>query len=403
MRSLKILYILPAFQHPQVRGPNRHYHFIRELSRRHRITLLALQRSEIPESALQEVEALTERLFTFQPNGISKVSRALARVPGLGASLTNKLELRDGIGQMKRAFQKLLREQKFDVVLFHGKSVFDVIADGCDLPIVADFCDATSMRIRSTMRYVALPKRAVLALRYLRFRKIEKELLRQARAVAFISNRDRQAVNGTVKDSRIVPIGVDFEYWKRRSPNYDPECIVYTGVMDYGPNHDAAMYLLDRILPLVKRRVPQVKLFIVGRNPRPELETCANALPEVTVTGFVADMRPYLESAAVMAAPLRYASGIQNKVLEAMSMGVPVVTSSVVGDGLRLDDRAEPPLSLADDPETFADKVVELMQNPEERSRLSRESRAFVERHFDWSNSAHIIEELCLNAVAQVT
>src|SRR5206468_215326 len=127
--------------------------------------------------------------------------------------------------------------------------------------------------------------------------------------------------------------------------------------MEYPPNTDAALYLIEEILPLVQRTVPAAQALIVGRDPPARLRS-AGQRPGVTVTGFVDDVRPYLERATVFAAPLRFGAGIQNKVLEAMAMEVPVVASPLAADGLRTEDGAQPPLDVARTTEEFADRIA---------------------------------------------
>jgi len=397
---MRILHITPAFQHPRVRGPHRHYHFLRELSQRHAITLLTLARSDIPAEALQEMASYTERLLTFSVSGASS-GHARGRVrslPFIGGRLEQSLRLREGVRQMKAAFTRLVREEAYDVVLFHGKSVFPVIEDWDDLPIVIDFCDATSMRIRAEMRYAGLAAVPLKGLRYAQVRRLEKRLVGKTPHIAFISPRDREAVLGSADRSAILPNGVDLQYWTRKSHNPRPNCLIFSGVMDYAPNEDAAVYLIDRILPLLRPSVSNLEVFIVGRDPSAALLDKARRYPDVTVTGFVDDMRPYLERAAVCAAPLRYASGMQNKVLEAMAMQVPVVTTSIVASGLCVDG-AQPPVHVADGAREFAERIVNLLARETERSRLAADGRRFIERHFIWSRSAEKLEKMCLDAV----
>jgi glycosyltransferase involved in cell wall biosynthesis len=169
--------------------------------------------------------------------------------------------------------------------------------------------------------------------------------------------------------------------------------------MNYAPNEDAALYLIEKILPLVRRSIPDLEVLIVGRDPSPALKEKAQQFKDVTVTGFVDDVRPYLERAAVFAAPLRYGSGIQNKVLEAMAMEVPVITTSLAAAGLRVDGAGEPPVIVADGEEQFAQRLVTLLGQKEERARLAAEGRRFVENHFVWSRSAAKLEEMCLAAI----
>lgn len=384
-----------------MRGPARHYYFIRELAQRHAITLLTLTRSEVSRPVMREMIEYTERTLVFPINGAanSHAGAKPARPPIYGERIKQRREFREAVKRMKEAFVRLLRQQSFDLVLFHGKGIFPVIEDCCDLPVVVDFCDATSMRIRHRMQYAGPAKLPLLMWRYWQVRRIEKKLIRKSPHLAFVSCRDREAILGAGSKAEVVPLGVDTQYWKRESPHGQANCLVFTGVMNYAPNEDAAIYLIEKIVPLIRQSIPRLQVFIVGRDPGPVLQDKARRHPEVTVTGFVDDVRPYLERAAVFAAPLRFGSGVQNKVLEAMAMGVPVVTTSLVAAGLRVDGAATPPVFVADGEKQFAGRVVNLLQHEEARARLAEEGRRFVENHFVWSRSAEKLEQMLLAAV----
>jgi hypothetical protein len=400
---MRILYITPSFQHPSLRGPTRCYHFIKELSQRHSITLLSLSGFEVPAGPKQEMATYTNRIHIFSTNGASG-ARSAERVgsfPVIGGRLKQTLQLRDGVRQMKKVFLQLVKQQPFDVVLFHGKNCFPVIEDWKGLPLVVDFCDATSMRVLTKMQYTRKTKLPLLAMRYWQIRQVERRLVRKTPHVAFISRRDREAIFGRGSKSPLVPIGVDLTYWQRRSNNPKPNCLVFTGVMNYAPNEDAARYLIEKILPLIRAAVPDLQILLVGRDPSPALKAIAARYPDVIVTGFVDDVRDYLEQATIFVAPLRYASGIQNKVLEAMAMEVPVVATSIAADGLRVDAGSEPPIRVADGEKSFAENVVNLLGQAAERARLSSAGRRYVAEHFVWAQSAKQLEEMCLEAVAR--
>jgi glycosyltransferase involved in cell wall biosynthesis len=401
---MRILYLTPSLQHPSMRGPARHYYFIRELARRHAITLLTLARSEASPAVMREMAAYTERMLVIPTNGAanSRAGAHTARRPNYGERIKHAWEFRQAVQQMKQAFASLRREHSFDLVLFHGKDIFPVIEDCHDLPVVVDFCDATSMRIRHRMRYAPLcgGKLPWLLWRYWQIRRIEKKLLRKSPHRAFVSWRDREAILGAGGKAEIVPIGVDAQYWKRKSPRVaGPNCLVFTGVMNYAPNEDAAIWLSEKILPLIRQAVPHPEVFIVGRDPSSVLREKARRHPEVTVTGFVEDVRPYLERASVFVAPLRFGSGVQNKILEAMAMQAPVITTPLAAAGLRVDGVAAPPVCVADGEKQFAERVVELLQHEKARARLAEEGRQFVENHFVWSRSAEKLEQMCLAAL----
>ncbi|MCB0091814.1 MAG: glycosyltransferase [Caldilineaceae bacterium] len=398
---MKILYIIPTFQHPKVRGSDRHYHFVRELAQRHRITLLSLQRvDQIAPEAVQEISAWVDELITFkvERSAATGVTQLLTKVPVVGKTVAEQKAVRDSVEQMRRTFRQLTREGNFDLVLFHGKDCYPVIDGWRDLPIVIDFCDATSLRVRTKMLHVSLPQKALLGLRYRQVRSVEKKMIQATPHLAFISQRDRTAVLGDNSHAAVIPNGIDLDYWTRRTHSPEPKTLIFTGVMDYSPNEDAALHLIDNILPHLRKEVPDVRVLIAGRSPTPALQERARLHKEVVVTGFVEDMRDYLEQAAVFVAPLRYASGMQNKLQEALAMQVPVVTTSVAANGLRVKDGQKLPLYVADAPESFAQRVVELLNRPDEQTRLATEGRQYAEAHFSWTRSATQLEEMCIRA-----
>ncbi len=140
-----------------------------------------------------------------------------------------------------------------------------------------------------------------------------------------------------------MPNGFALDYRKRQSPPPEFNRIVLSGVMSYPPNSDAAIYLIEKILPLLRPSLAHLEVIIVGPNPTPRLVEAAGRHGDPVLTGHIEGVRPYPERAKVFVAPLRYASGMQNKVLEAMAMEVPVVTTRVVAAGcLRRRCRSEP-------------------------------------------------------------
>jgi glycosyltransferase involved in cell wall biosynthesis len=168
--------------------------------------------------------------------------------------------------------------------------------------------------------------------------------------------------------------------------------------MDYPPNSDAAVQLATTILPLVQREAPEAEVLLVGRDPTPDVQALAD-LPGVTVTGFVDDVRPYLERAAVFAAPIRFGAGIQNKVLEAMAMEVPVVASPLAADGLRTVDGRTPPIDVAATPSQFAAAILR-HHRAAGTSPPDAALRAYVAAEFDWARQAARVAHLLEDAAA---
>ena len=368
------------------------------------MTLLALSRTPITPEAWNEINDYVDgRLWVFEAQKPRKSHTSHGKHPFDSWRRNSKWRwsIRRALLQMREKLRALAGTSNYDLVLFHGKDVFPVIENWTGLPLVVDFCDATCSRIRQSLLYARPLELPRLFLRYVRQRRTDQRLLHKTRHVAFISARDRDSVAGSGSPARIIPNGVDLTYWTRRSGYPNNPCIVFTGVMDYAPNADSAMYLIEQILPRVRASLPDLKVLIVGRDPLPELVEASRRYSDITVTGTVNDIRPYLERASVFVAPLRIASGTQNKVLEAMAMGVPVLTTPVVAAGLRTGGSHEPPVRVAKGKKALAEGLISLFHNPPERTCLADKGRRFVQEHFDWKRSSESLEEMCLEAVLE--
>lgn len=397
---MRILYVTADLPWPLTSGYLRHYHFIRALAARHAVTLLSLVGPDHDPSDIGALLPLTERIVT-EPSTSgrrplpAKVLDRLRGVAGGGDVAARRLG---------EAAARLAVETPFDVLLLSGKRTRPVLGPLPELPIVADLCDATSSRIRRQMRHGPPVRLPVLALEYVEVRRVERALVHQARHVLFASARDRAALYGRgaaldgLAPASIVPNGVDLGYWSRSGRTLGRDEIVLTGAMDYPPNVDAALQLIESVLPLVQQTIPSAHLSIVGRNPAPRLVD-AGRRPGVTVTGFVDDVRPYLERAAVFAAPIRFGAGIQNKVLEALAMEVPVVTFPLAADGLRTEDGAVPPIDVARTPAAMAARIVERLRAAASGAPADHRLRAYVGEHFDWTRSAARLEAILVAAV----
>jgi glycosyltransferase involved in cell wall biosynthesis len=397
--KLKILWIYPELPYPLTSGLLRGFHLLRGLGERHAVTFLCLtQQGAVPAETLGVLSACAAEVMVFGTHDTPRRRWAeiVRQIPVIGWRLCGVRELRWALKQMKLAVRKLLQEQNFSVVLFSGRETIPVL-DRIKLPIVAECCDTNCTRVLQQVHCVSLSQRPRIFYRYLREWRQEKKLVNMTPYRCFISERDRTNLMGPGDQSEIVPQGVDYEYWARSAPPSENNCIVFSGVMNYPPNADAVMFLMERVLPLVRKSIPALEVLIVGRDPSEELRKAASAHRDVTIVGAVPDLRPYLERADVFVAALRFASGVQNKVLEAMSMEIPVVTTPVVTAGLRIEE-IEPPLLTGDNARKIADGIIDILTHPEERARLSKAGRQFVKAHYSWSTSADKLANLCLAA-----
>jgi glycosyltransferase involved in cell wall biosynthesis len=387
---MRLLYVTNGFPFPLTTGYLRHYHLLHHLGRSHDIALLSLVRSPVPDEHRAELEPAVSEVHVFGETGpsarASTVRRGVRAIRRAVASTSSP-----GAVALGRTIERLRADA--DAILVSGKRSAEALRAAGDLPLVIDICDATSSRLRGAIRHERPLRALASAVELVSVVRAERDLVRRGDHLLFASDRDRDLIlgtggAGTSVAHTVVPNGVDLEFWRRGAPGRGDRTVVFTGKMDFPPNEDAALRLCRTIFPAVRARVPEAQLLIVGRDPTPRL-LAAGAGAGITVTGPVDDVRPYLDAATVFAAPLRFGAGIQNKLLEALAMELPVVTSPTAAAGLHRDGSA-PPVDVADDDAAFVDRLVAHLRSEERDPR--RDARAFVSTNFDWSRSAELVE-----------
>jgi glycosyltransferase involved in cell wall biosynthesis len=217
-----------------------------------------------------------------------------------------------------------------------------------------------------------------------KFRRFEASLLRQASLVTTVSERDAAQLRQLVPNAHIavLPSGADVRgvSFADHSDNRG-DVVIFVGTLGYLPNRDGVTWLVDRILPLVRSRRPQVTIRLVGSSPPDTLRTLHG--DGVELVGLVPDVRPELASADLFVAPLRAGAGTRLKILEAFAAGIPVVATSMAAEGIAAVDGTH--LVIADDERAFADAMVDLLVDPASRSRMALAARQLVEDRYDWA------------------
>lgn len=218
---------------------------------------------------------------------------------------------------------------------------------------------------------------------YMKFLREEMQVCNRQDALLVTSARDKEILNAEVPQvpKFVVPNGVDMTYFHPSHLVPEPASLVFTGLMSYVPNHDGMLYFLDKIFPLVLREVPHARVYIVGGQPRRKL--VKRASHNVVVTGYVEDVRPYVWRSSVFVVPLRMGGGTRLKIFEAMAMKKPVVTTSIGCEGI--DVRNEESALIADEPQAFAQAIVQLIQSADLRQRLVENGYELVKSEYEWS------------------
>jgi len=391
---VRVLFIAPYVPSPIRVRP---YHFVRELSRRHEVTLLAVG-SECDAAAVAEMRRVCRVVEVVPPSGLASMRSlviAAVRAEPLQSAVCQSPALRERL-------HALLNAHKFDLVhIEHLRAVRLHTSLPPQLPSVFDAVDSISLLLERTLRSShSVRQRAIAALELGRTRDYEAELTRRVDRVVVTSRDDAAEFRrlDPTAEPTVIPNGVDLDRFRPVGEPPEPASIVFSGKMSYHANVSAVLHFVRNILPIVRAARPDVRLRIVGSSPPPAIERLTRDAA-ITVTGHVPDMRTALAGATLAVCPVTVKVGIQNKVLEAMALAVPVVCSRLGADGLDAQDGRD--FLVADDALAFARAVLRVLNDSTLGQRVGESGRRYVETHHRWDMAAARLEALYASVVDQ--
>jgi sugar transferase (PEP-CTERM/EpsH1 system associated) len=381
---MKVLYLCHRFPFPPKRGGKiRPFNMIRHLSAQgHEVTVCSLSRSAA-EAA--EAEGIAAHCHAFHVGRVTEpvqMLRMVLRLPLITPSSMGYFYS----GELAVKVRELLATQAFDLIFVHCSSVAQYVQHVTHIPKILDFGDMDSQKWLEYAQRKPFPLSLGYRLEGAKMLAAEKRLARRFDLCTATTRAEWETLEGycTGAATDWFPNGVDASFFDPADAGYDADTISFIGRMDYYPNQECMARFCSQVWPQLKAQRPAMKLLIVGADPSLEMRRLGD-LPGVTVTGSVPDVRPFIRSSAVMVAPLAIARGTQNKILEAMAMGVPVVTSSVAAGGV--DAVAESHLLVADSAAEITRAILRIAENPEERRRLAQAGRQRVLSHHAWPRS----------------
>jgi polysaccharide biosynthesis protein PslH len=389
---MQILIVSTRFPFPPRWGfATRVYQLARHLAKRDDVTLLSdadgvdddqvdTLRAELPVVVVRRDHRAQVR---------SKRARQLTALVG-GRSFHSREFLS---GDLQNAVDRLGRERRFDVVQIES-SLLGGLRFPSEPRLVLDEHNIeyeVFRRMQAGERSRA--RRAFYRLEHARFRPFEQELWRRVDGCVVTSAREQEIVrtHAPATACAVVANGVDVDYFRPMADEVQPDTLVFNGVLDYRPNLDAALFLVDEVLPRVRAVVPSARLTIVGRGAAQDLARLRE-YPGVHVTGEVPDVRPYLAGSSVVVVPIRIGGGTRLKVVEGLAMGRPMVTTTLGCEGIDVDD--EEHLLIRDDADSFASAVVTLLANPSRGAALGASGRDLMEARYSWASAAARLAEL---------
>jgi sugar transferase (PEP-CTERM/EpsH1 system associated) len=388
---MRILYLAHRVPFPPNKGDKiRSFNEIRHLSRNHDIHLLAFcDRAEetAHKDALKEY-CRTVDLVPLHSNRqkFQAFRSMLVRDPWTLGYYSST--------EMSSALRRAIDRYRLDLILVFSSSMAPYVCSIRGIPRVLDFVDSDASKWRQYGMAKRWPERMLYAYEARRLAAFELKMVRLFDLSVFVSDRETGDIPRPLRQKiAYVQNGIDLEFFRPAKGNREWPAIVFTGAMDYFPNADAVRYFSREVLPRVQQRVPGARFTIVGSNPARSVRRLT-ALPGISVTGSVPDIRPYLNASRLAVTPIRIAQGIQNKILEALAMGLPVVATTVAGAGLGRDNLL--PISLADDAGGFAEIVIERLQNPSLSPARIESCREYLKRHYDWHTNLSRLDSLLI-------
>ena len=394
---MKILVVLPRFPYPLDKGDKlRAYHQIVELSKRHDIYLFSLSHQKVQHDNYNHLQTYCTAVNYTQLHWWESAW-------GIFKAFLNGQPLQSGYWnscRARRAYAKWEREIQPDVVYCQMVSTIPTI--GYPLPAtryVLDFQDALSLNTHRRMECSHGMLKWILRYEYKALQRMEQEALRRFDATTIICSIDRDAISSEVA---LVPNGVDTDFFRRETfdvrhetamPLSSHYSLVFTGNMSYAPNVDAARFLVMKIMPLVWKHIPSATVLLAGADPKPAVRMLASE--RVFVSGRLNDIRQAYASSEVFVAPMRIGSGLQNKLLEAMAMQLPCVTTSLAGNPI-LSPLITPsfPFLVGDDTQTLAEHLIRLLTDKQYANNLADEGNRFVQKHYSWSAAVAPLEKI---------
>jgi glycosyltransferase involved in cell wall biosynthesis len=400
---MNILFVCKTLPHEKViGGPVIIYNRIRLLSRSHTVSLLTF----CSEEERPHVESVARycrecEIVPFPPpRGFANQARDFFFSPVPNYFLNNYHPA------MYQRLREMVKRHPYDAVISEYSMVAQYLYHNPDL--------AGTKRVMSVHECYYLARKKALqvqglfsregisALFYLKgLKRFEFDAYADADKVLVLTpqGRDELAAVRAGLNISVVPHGVDIEQFCEPAECVKEEAVMFLGNYPHDPNRDAVVWFHEHVWPLVLREVPAAKFYAVGKDPTPDMQELARRDPSVIVTGTVEDVRPYFERSKVFVCPVRIGGGFRGKVLEAMAMGLPIVSTALGAEGVPASSGDQ--MFIENDPTAFASRVVELLRDEDLCARVGRQARLMVEESFSWEKGVEELEKVLAEVVSE--
>lgn len=384
---MKVFVLLSRFPYPLEKGDKlRVFHQIKELSKYHEIILCALSDEPVSKENYRVLSQYCSRIEVIRIYKIKIIFNLLFKL------FFTKQSLQVGYFYNKAAqkkIDKLINQEKPNHIYCQLIRVAEYVKNA-SIPKTMDYMDALARGMERRIENAPFYLKPFLKIETTRLKRYEHDIFDCFNYLTIISNQDKELIVHLKNDEIVVvPNGVDYTTYQYRDveKKYD---LIFTGNMSYPPNVDCAIFLVKEIMPLVWKLNPSINLAIAGANP--DFRVTSLKSDKIEVTGWVDDISDYYASSKVFIAPMQIGTGLQNKLLEAMAMKLPCVTSKLANNALGAENNEN--ILIGEKPNEFAQHIIQLLENKKLYQAISEKGYDFVTQHYTWEGSTAILNNL---------
>jgi len=384
---MNILFLSTKLPYPPLSGAKiRDFNLIKQISKKHKIILVSFIQDEKEKENLKFLKPYCQIIKVIKERGkinlfISFVISLFSRKPFTIAKYYSP--------KMKQLIKKIFDDNKIDLIHCGHLHMAQYVENLKGMPKVLDEHNIEYFLIK---RYIdkqknIFKKAFVFLMQYLKLARYEPAIAQKFEHCLVVSEVDKRNLKmiSSNASASVVPNGVDIDFYKKNEETkIEQNSLVFTGAMNWFPNEDAILYFYDEIWSHIKKEIDNLCLYIVGCNPSNKITNLSKQEKNIIVTGYVDDVRPYIAKSSVYIVPLRIGGGSRLKILEALSMGKAVVSTSIGCEGLNVTDNEN--ILIADFPKEFARKTLILLRNKELCQKLGNNGRRLVESFYSWKN-----------------
>lgn len=396
---MKILILSPTQPIPTINGSRlRIFNFIKHLSKQNKITLITLNQKD--GSYVQNIES-EMRSYCLKTYGIKHYKPKIFALIQWIFSLKPYRHVKFSNRKFKKTFNHILKNNNFDVIFCNFLDMAQYFKDIDNLQkkflLIIDQHNVDESWYEKFIRMDSFLFRLFGKENIRRLKKQQKKDYRYFDICLSVSKKDANITKNILdKNMQVVvaPNGVDLNFFSSEEHLSD-KTLLFCGSMDTIMNQDAVLYFCNKIFPIVKSKVPNVRFIVVGRNPPLRIKKLYSK--DIHITGTVDDVRPFYNKASVVVAPFRLGAGTKLKILEAMAMKVPIVSTSIGCQGIEVENGKH--VWIADDELEFAEKIINIIQNKIEITNIIEEAYSLVAKRYEWKNIISYVEKIIIETI----